>query len=236
MSFADLAPLADRAALYSALRQEALLDAIGGNAHRWDADLTAGTITFTPHATPEHPVVVGAHLIATIAPEPRTLRWAWAQPNGADATVATQLRDAGAAVQNVTLTTAEVPFPESIEGELDDWIAQAAHTVAGAAVELTGRAPYFSAPVEGGTRAVFLLDAPLPNLSVADALTALPRVIASVPLSDPRTALWNLARLAGWNLQWTDEAFTGAIISDATASATVRFDENARITGIEATV
>lgn len=234
MSPADLAPLADRAALFSALRQEALLEAIGGNAHRWDADLTAGTITFTPHATPEHPVVVRAHLIATLAPGPRSLRWAWANPSGGDTTLATQLRDAGAAVQNVALTTPELPFPSDIDGDIDDWIAQTAHTVAGAAVELTGRAPYFSAPVDGGTRAVFLLDAPLAPLTVAAAVAALPRVLENVTLTDPRTSLWNLARLAGWNLQWTDETFSGAVISDATASATVRFDELARITGIEA--
>ncbi|NKF32885.1 hypothetical protein HER21_41390, partial [Pseudomonas sp. BGM005] len=48
MTFAALQPLADRAALFTALRQDSLasaLESLGDN--RWDADMAAGTITFT---------------------------------------------------------------------------------------------------------------------------------------------------------------------------------------------
>ncbi|WP_396654804.1 DUF6882 domain-containing protein, partial [Microbacterium sp.] len=96
MTFPPLQPLADRAALFTALRQDALsaaADALGE--HRWDADLAAGTLTFTANADPTRQLVTRAHLIATIAPGPRSLLWAWAHPQGDPQGVAAQLRAYG---------------------------------------------------------------------------------------------------------------------------------------------
>jgi hypothetical protein len=217
MTFAALQPLADRAALFTALRQDALsaaADALGE--HRWDADMAAGTLTFTANADPSRQLVTRAHLIATIAPGPRSMLWAWAHPQGDPQGIAAQLQAYAAADE--------------------DWIAQAAHVIGGVAVELTGRAPYYSAPVGGGTRAVFLLDAPIAPLTVADAVIALPRILSGTALTDARTAVWDLARLANWTLTWTDESFGGATVVDGSGSATFRFDEQARITGIESTL
>lgn len=236
MTFAALQPLADRAALFTALRQDALsaaADALGE--HRWDADMAAGTLTFTANADPSRQLVTRAHLIATIAPGPRSMLWAWAHPQGDPQGVAAQLQIYGAEHGIVELTSHEVPFPADATAD-EEWIAQAAHVVGGVAVELTGRAPYYSAPVGGGTRAVFLLDAPLAPLTVADAVIALPRVLSGTALTDARTAVWDLARLANWTLTWTDESFSGATVVDASGSATFRFDEQARITGIESTL
>lgn len=236
MTYAALQPLADRAALFVALRQDALsaaADALGE--HRWDADMAQGTLTFTANDDPSRQLVTRAHLIATIAPGPRSLLWAWAHPSGDPQGIATQLHAYGTEHGITELTTPEVPFPADASGD-DAWIAQAAHTVGGAAVELTGRSPYYSAPVGNGTRAVFLLDAPLAPLTVAVAVVALPRVLSGLDLSDARTAVWDLARLAGWTLTWTDESFSGAIVTDASGTATFRFDEQARISGIESTL
>ncbi|GGM43748.1 DUF6882 domain-containing protein [Microbacterium saperdae] len=236
MTFAALQPLADRAALFTALRQDALsaaADALGE--HRWDADMAAGTLTFTANADPSRQLVTRAHLVATIAPGPRSMLWAWAHPQGDTQGVAAQLQAYGAEHGIVELTSPEVPFPADAAAD-EEWIAQAAHVVGGVAVELTGRAPYYSAPVGGGTRAVFLLDAPLAPLTVADAVIALPRILSGTALSDARTAVWDLARLANWTLTWTDESFSGATVVDASGSATFRFDEQARITGIESTL
>lgn len=236
MTFAALQPLADRAALFTALRQDALsaaADALGE--HRWDADMSAGTLTFTANADPSRQLVARAHLIATIAPGPRSLLWAWAHPQGDPQGVAGQLHAYGTQHGIAELTTAEVPFPADSTAD-EDWIAQAAHTIGGVAVELSGRSPYYSAPVGGGTRAVFLLDAPLAPLTVADAVVALPRVLATLSLPDARTSVWDLARLANWTLTWTDESFTGATVVDASGSATFRFDEQARIAGIESSL
>lgn len=236
MTFAALQPLADRAALFVALRQDALsaaADALGD--HRWDADMAAGTLTFTANDDTSRQLTTRSHLVATIAPGPRSLLWAWAHPSGDPQGVAAQLRAYGEQHGIAELTSAEVPFPAEASGD-EDWIAQAAHTIGGVAVELTGRAPYYSAPVGNGTRAVFLLDAPLPPLTVADSVVALPRILSGAALSDARTSVWDLARLAGWTLTWTDESFSGAEVADATGTATFRFDDQARIAGIESSL
>lgn len=236
MTFAALQPLADRAALFTALRQDALsaaADALGE--HRWDADMTAGTLTFTANADPSRQLITRAHLIATIAPGPRSMLWAWAHPQGDAQGVAGQLHAYGIEHGISELSTPEVPFPADASAD-EEWIAQAAHTVGGVAVELTGRSPYYSAPVGGGTRAVFLLDAPIAPLSVASAVIALPRILSGLALTDARTSVWDLARLAGWTLTWTDESFSGARVVDDTGSAVFRFDEQARIAGIESSL
>ncbi len=237
MTFAALQPLADRAALFTALRQDALsaaADALGD--HRWDADMQAGTLSFTSNSDSTRQLLTRAHLIATIAPGPRSLLWAWAHPQGDSQGIAGQLRDYGVEHGIQELTSPELAFPAETGDDVDSWIAAAAHTVGGVAVELTGRSPYYSAPVAGGTRAVFLLDAPLPALTVGSAMIALPRILSGLALADARTAVWDLARLAGWTLSWADEAFSGASVTDATGSATFRFDEQARIAGIESTL
>ncbi|MGW8481762.1 DUF6882 domain-containing protein [Microbacterium sp. NPDC055903] len=234
MTFAALQPLADRAALFAALRQDALssaTDALGDN--RWDADMTAGTLTFTSNEDATRQIVARPHLIATLAPGPRSLLWAWAHPQGDAQGVAAQLRDYGRQYGIAELSEAELPFPTEAPADAEEWIAQAAHQIGAVAVEITGRSPYYSAPVGGGTRAVFLLDAPVEPVTVAAATLVIPRILADLALNDARSAVWDAARLAGWNLQWTDEAFGGAVVSDATGSTTFRFDEQARITGIE---
>lgn len=237
MTFAALQPLADRASFFAALRQDALttaVDALGE--HRWDADLAAGTLTFSATANPAQRIVTRPHLVATIAPGPRSLLWAWAHPQGDPQGIAAQLRDYGAQYEIAELSQAEVPIPDDAGTDLDEWIAQAAHQIGTVATEITGRSPYYSAPTGGGTRAVFLLDAPIAPTTVADAVTASGRILAGLELDDARSAVWDAARLAGWNLQWTDEDFTGAVVSDASGSATFRFDEQARITGIESSL
>jgi len=239
MAFASLQPLADRAALFAAVRQEALVtatDALGD--YRWGVDDAPGgrTLTFVATADSSRRLVTRAHLVATIAPGPRSLLWAWAHPQGDPDGVAAPLRDYGAQHGIADLAQPEVPFPPEADADLDDWIADAAHQIGAVVAEITGRAPYYSAPVGGGTRAVFVLDAPLPPPTVTDAMIVLPRLLQSVHLSDARGAVWDLARLAGWHLEWSDEAFSGAVVRDASGSATFRFDAQARITGIDATL
>lgn len=237
MTFAALQPLADRASLFTALRQDALAqatDALGE--HRWDVDMAAHTLTFSANDDPARRLTARVHLIASIAPGPRSLLWGWAHPNGEPDGAAAQLRAYGEQYGIDDLVRPEIPFPEDTGDDVSDWVAQAAHTIGGVAVEITGRSPYYSAPIGGGSRAVFLLDLTLDAVTVATAVTGVPRVLAGNAIADQRGALWDLARLAGWGMQWTDEAYSGAVVSDATGSATFTFDEQARITGIEGTL
>ncbi|GAA5152731.1 hypothetical protein GCM10025768_21130 [Microbacterium pseudoresistens] len=235
MTFAALQSLADRASLFTALRQNALAeatDALGEN--KWDIDMAARTLTFTAADAPSRQLVARVDLIATIAPGPRSLLWGWAHPRGEADGPAAALRAYGEQHGIVELTTPEIPFPDETGEDVEAWVAQTAHTIGGVAVEIIGRSPYYSAPTGGGSRAVFLLDLPLPVLTVAQATTALPRIRDGLTIADERSAAWDLARLAGWGMQWADDAYSGAIVSDATGASTIRFDEHARISGIEA--
>ncbi|MDT0156506.1 hypothetical protein Q9R19_02585 [Microbacterium sp. ARD32] len=233
MTFETLRALADRAALFTALRQDQLRSATEAlGEHRWDVDLAAGGFTFTSTEHADRTLAATPHLLASIAPGPRSLIWSWALPQGDRSGITEKLRAYGAEHGIAELTEGEVAFPEDTGDDIGQWVDDLAHAVAGAAVEITGRSPYYSAPA-GGARAVLLLDAPIEPLTVAAAVTALPRILTGLDLADPRASVWDLGRLAGWQLQWGDESFSTATLSDATGSARFRFDEYARITGID---
>ncbi|WP_309064676.1 DUF6882 domain-containing protein [Microbacterium sp.] len=233
MTFETLRALADRAALFTALRQDQLAaatEALGP--HRWHVDLAEGRFTFTAEDDDDRALRATPHLIASIAPGPRSLMWAWALPQGDRTGTTAQLRAYGEQHGVTELTSPEVPFPDDTGDDIQEWIAQLAHAVAGAAVEITGLSPYYSAPA-GGSRAVLLLDAPLEPLTVAAAVAALPGILPGLPLADPRASVWDLARLAGWQLEWADDAYSAATVRDDSGSARFRFDERARITSVE---
>ena len=233
MTFDTVRSLADRAALFTALRQDQLITAVDAlGEHRWSADLSADLFTFAADADPSRTLQATPHLIASIAPGPRSLKWAWALDEQYDTETAEKMRAYGEQHEIPELADGEVPFADDAD---DDGLMALAHTVGGAAVEITGRSPYYIANV-GDTRVVMLLDAPLPGLSVSVAANALPRVLAGLEMRDPRASVWDLARLAGWHLEWADAGFSAATVSDATGSATFRFDEHARIAGIESTL
>lgn len=236
MTFETLRALADRAALFTALRQDQLVtatDALGE--HRWDVDLQARTFTFASVEDPTRTLEATPYLLASIAPGPRSLMWSWALPQGDSTGITDRLRAYGADHDITELTQGEVPFPDDAGDDLEEWIAALAHTIGGAAVEITGLSPYYSAP-SGGARAVLLLDAPLGPLTVASAVSALPRILWDLTMADPRASVWDLARLAGWQLEWADDAFSAATLTDATGSATFSFDEFARIIDVKGTL
>ncbi|UWF77971.1 MULTISPECIES: DUF6882 domain-containing protein [Microbacterium] len=232
MTFADLTSLADRAALFTALRQDQLAaatEALGE--HRWDVDLAAGRFTFTAESDAGRTLTARPHLVASIAPGPRSLMWAWALPQGDPSGVATRLREYGEQHGIPELTQGEVPFPEDTGDDLQEWITGFAHVIGGVAVELSGLSPYYTAST-GGSRVVLLLDAPLEPLTVSAAASALPRILTGLALPDARTSVWDLARLASWQLEWADADYSAATVTDASGSATFSFDEYARITDI----
>ncbi|HTN56102.1 MAG TPA: hypothetical protein VLZ82_07945 [Microbacterium sp.] len=236
MTFETLRALADRAALFTALRQDQLTaatDELGE--HRWDVDLDAGTFTFASHEDPARTLVATPHLLASIAPGPRSVMWSWALPQGDPTGITDRLRRYGEDHGISELTQGEVAFPDDAGDDLEEWIVALAHTIGAAAVEITGLSPYYAAQA-GGATAVLLLDAPLHPLTVASAVSALPRMLWDIDLSDPRASVWDLARLAGWRLEWADDAFSAATLTDATGSATFAFDEYARITDVKDTL
>lgn len=227
-----LQPAIDRGMLLSLLQQDALVeltDTLG--AHRWDVDMVAGTLTFTSEQDPSRSIVAGARLIASIAPAARSVLWAWAHPQSDPAGITAALRQHGETEGVAEFAQGELPLPAG--GETAEGIAALAHEIGQAASGVLGLGPYYSAPAEGGTRFVFLLDAPVPPLTLTTTIAKLPRMVSTGLLRDGRTSLWALATTQGWGFEWGDAHFGSATLSDGATAARVSFDEAARITGAQ---
>ena len=234
MSIEKLKVIAGRAALFCALRQDQLLEATSElGEHRWDVDLAAGEFTFASTENPDRTLTARPHFLASFAPGPRSLMWSWALPQGDQGGATDALRAYGDEHDIPLLTTGEARFPEETGDDIQAWMFGFADTLGMAAVSITGRSPYFTGGV-GGSRALFLLDAPIPKLTVAAALTRLPRILAGQPLSDPRTGVWEAARLAGWELAWVGDDFAAATLADESGTAQIEFDQHGRISGVKA--
>lgn len=232
--FPALQPAIDRGMLLALLQQDALVEATAAlGAHRWDVDMPAGTLTFTSEQDPSRSLVTKTTLIASIAPGPRSMLWAWAHPQGDPEGPSAALRAAGERDGVAELAQGEVALPAGVE--TPDGIAALAHEIGQAATGILGRGPYYSAPIDGGTRFVFLLDAPLPPLTVATTVTKLPRMVSTGLLRDARTSLWALANTQGWAFEWGDPTFHSATVSDGASRVTVTFDDAGRVTGAQGT-
>jgi hypothetical protein len=114
-------------------------------------------------------------------------------------------------------------------GDPDDYTETLAHLLGNAAVDITGLSPYFVFP-NGRSRGLLLLDLPIPPLTIAGTLPVLPRLMSAGRVHDGRTSLWNVGRLAGWQLAWSGADFAIATFTDTTGTMTAEFDELSRIT------
>ncbi|WP_139977794.1 DUF6882 domain-containing protein [Nocardioides litoris] len=239
MRLPDLQDLSDQAALFSYLHQLRLSEHLDQRLGRWrwDADMEDRRLSFVPEEGPGR-INVGFALVASVAPGPRSLIWGWAHPQHADAAVE-QLRAHGEQHAIVSLTSPEVALPTEAQGEaLHAEVAEVCHVVGQVAVQVTGRSPYYSAPVGGGTRVVLLLkdleDLGLPGLRIDETVpTRVPAYLASGAVSDHRRALHGLGVHAGWELAWTEDWSSLELRDPVTGNAVVaRFDERARFSGL----
>lgn len=232
-SYGGLQRIADRGGLYAALQQDALVtasEALGE--HRWDVDMASREFTLANAGDPSRRLVARAHLVASIAPGPRSILWGWAHPQGEGDGVMTRLA-ALAGPEAPELASGELAFPEDTGDDVDSWVNMTSHLIGAAAVEATGIAPYYSAPVGGGTRVVFLLEGlPLPEPSFTEAMAAVPRLLAAGVARDHRTAVWGLARRCGWPLRWVDDRFDAAEVTDGASVVSFEFDEFGRVTAM----
>ncbi|MDR2295044.1 MAG: hypothetical protein LBE05_07545 [Microbacterium sp.] len=232
-TFPALQTYIDRGLLLSLLQQDALVEATDAlGQHRWDVDMQQGTLTFTSEKDPARRLATRAHLIASIAPGPRSVLWDWAHPQGSQQGASAALRAAGERDGVRELSVGEVPFPADFDAQDRDAMAQLAHEIGQASVGILGRGPYYSAPVDGGTRFIFLLDAPLPPLTLAAVVAKLPRLLSTGLFRDPRTAVWGLATAQRWSFRWNDDAFSGATLSDGSTVAQFGFDPQGRIVAV----
>lgn len=239
MAIASLTPLHNHAVLFATLQQEALEQRLAElGEYGWGADALEGTVTFTSKADPARHIAADAEVIASIAPGPRSMVWGWSIPQGRPDGFAAQVRAYGAQYGVAELTASEVPFPGDVTENLGAYALELAHQIGAVTAAVTGRGPYFAASVGGGSQALFLLtlNPPLPQLTIAAAVPALPRLLSGVALSDPRGAIVGLAALARWTLTWADEQYLEATLNDGTSTATVSFDQQGRITNIAGTL
>lgn len=200
---------------------------------RFDVDLLEGTLWFTSAADPSRRVEARSHVIASIAPGPRSILWGWAHPQASDKTLAGRLRTLGERHGIGDLLSSEVSFTTDAQGDdLGNDIAQLAHTIAAAAVEATGMTPYYSVPAGGGSRFVFLLEGiALRPIDLAIDGAGITSALMGAVTTDQRAALLGLARHAGFGS--TNERETVEITDVRGSRLTCSFDEQDRLTGLK---
>jgi uncharacterized protein DUF6882 len=235
MEFPGLRAVADRAALYAGLRQTLMADYLEETIgeHRWDMNTEQGTLRFSP-TNGGQPISARAHLVASIAPGPRSMLWGWAHPQAGPDSPAGRIRELGEQHGIGELTSPELPFTtDAVEEALLDEIAELAHVVAAVAVEATGMSPYYSAPVGGGTRFVFLLEGlAVPEPQILHVTSRTVSILQSSGVRDQRAAVFGLAQHAGWRIAWATDGSSVRLTDPRSGEATFGFNESGWISGI----
>lgn len=140
--------------------QDWITEETGGGSDQMTVDLAKQQITYLPklHKRPE--IVARVHLLGSVASEPRSALWAWANPAFADkpmAEMSTRVRDFGAAREITELTTGELAVtPDDEDGS--DRLDTFASTMAAVSCRITG-IPAAQIMNRGSTRVVMLVDA-----------------------------------------------------------------------------
>ncbi|WP_420110932.1 DUF6882 domain-containing protein [Pseudactinotalea sp.] len=228
---AGIQSVADHGALYATIGQRRLQERLEAELgeFRWDADLPAGRVWFTSAADGSRIIEARAHLVASIAPGPRSILWGWAHPQAVHRGAAERLRALGEQHGIADLTAPEVPFQTDATGEeLGADVANLAHVIAAAAVEATGETPYYSVPSGGGSRIVFLLEGVgLRPVDLARDGAGLTSALDTSTTTDQRASLLGLARHGNFPVREHDSTLE---ISDARGSRiTAAWDAQGRL-------
>lgn len=214
-----LQDLVDEAAFVSHEHQLHLADLHGDDA--WNADLVAGTLTFT--APDGGTTTCRVQFLGTAAPGPGTWMWAWNNVNGFPDAVL----DAAERTRATGLREAEEP-----EHPLTDDLPYR-YTLAAKAV--TRSWTHYSAPVGGGTRAWLLVehdDLVLPAPTVPRVVRTLSEGLLSTTVVDHRRALASYASVRGLETSQDVAGSVTLVVPDGTV--TVSFDDAGRLAGIAA--
>jgi hypothetical protein len=235
MDFPGLQAVADRSALYAGLRQTLMSDYLEETLgeHRWDMVMDQGTLTFS-QVNGNRSIAARAHLVASIAPGPRSMLWGWAHPQSGPDNPVGRIRELGEQHGIGELTTPELPFTtHATEEALGEEIAALAHVVGAVAVEATRISPYYSAPVSGGTRIVFLLEGiTVPEPTILHVMTRTVPLLDAAGVRNHRSAVIGLAEHTGWGLAWAPDQAIVRLTDPNSGTATVGFDQHGRITQI----
>lgn len=233
-AFEDLRALHDYGALFAALSQLRLQEGVEQQLRGdfdYAADLTTDSLVFTGRGSGET-IATTVELMASVAPGPQTMRWGRALPNGGRAG-AQKILERGHADGLPSLLNDEVPFPG---GDDPDQAAEYAALEIGAVVAaVTGGGITYIVSVGGGTVAVLLLgDLEFARPRIDHQFpTRVPMALGAGTIQDHRSAVHGLASMSGWAADWTDDWARAELTDPVTGnSATVEFDEYARLTAL----
>ena len=225
--------IGQRTVIYASLRQELMkqmFDEKVGTDDSVNYDVDLGIQRFAMVSNTGE-VTAKAHLLASIAAQPPTILWAYAEllaSHGAAVERAQKVRDYGLAHNEDELSSEEVAYTFPTGADQGDVIANVAHDIGSLALTVFGTDYYYySVPTGGGSRMVLLLE----NLSAR-----LPRYLQQV--DDIPWSLEGFVELMpGWSLELNDDADAHhARITDDTGRSirvTYQLDQYDRLTRLE---
>ena len=238
--------IGQRNCIYSALRQELMdtmfQDKVGSyDSSRYEVDLNKQHFAMVSDTGK---VTAKAHLLASIAVEPPTLMWGYADELaqfGKAVELAHKVREYGLEHKENDLVSPEVEytFPSDIDQQLV--IASVAHDIGFAAITIFGTDYYYySSPIRGGRRVVLLLEnisEPVPPITLDYFYSRLPRYLQQV--DDIAWSLEGFVELMpGWSIEMNDDnnGVHHARVTDDTGTSirvSYQFDEYERLKRLE---
>jgi hypothetical protein len=216
---------------------EWITERTGGGSDSMSLDLHKQQITYRPRLHKRDEVVAPIHLLGSVASEPRSAMWAWANEHVKDLPVATmvqRVRGFGESNGVSELTTAEIPVPEGDEGS--DALAAMATTMAAVSCRIIG-IPTAQIITGDGVRLVMLVDAAGFTPAVPSGLT-FPRILTtaiSAPgwVHEHRRATQGYAQARNLPYGW-EPNFSALNIGFPEGNVRIAFDQAGRVADIQA--
>ncbi|WP_432559991.1 DUF6882 domain-containing protein [Granulicoccus sp. GXG6511] len=216
---------------------EWITERTGGGSDEMSVDLHKQQITYRPKLHKREEVVAPIHLLGSVATEPRSAMWAWANEHVKDLPVARmveRVRDFGASRGVAELTTPEISIPADSEGS--DGLATTATTMAAISCRITG-IPTAQIITGNGIRLVMLVDAagfaPATPSGISFPRTLMSAISAPGWVHDHRRATQGYAQAR--NLPYGWEPNFGALnIGFPEGNVRVAFDQDGRVSDIQA--
>lgn len=210
--FPQLAHYVKRGRVLSSMQQTILFGKTAGIGWRWRKE--DRMFTFVDDS--EAPLFAfRAHMVASLAPGPKTILWGWAHPTHEDEPLNDTVYGLAEADECQALLTPELPFPEwfpstgrrwdettpAAERIEKDVLFEMAIEVGYAITGLTGRGPFYAGSGGNRSRQVYFLEQiqpVLPEFTIYDLLYT-PSYANCVHPTDWPIAFEFLARARGWH-------------------------------------
>lgn len=240
MSGLTFADVLDDSILVYVEDHEAFVDWItgrtGGGSEQTKLDLAKQQITYIPKFHKRDEVVARIHLLGSVAAEPRSAMWAWANPRFADtpaAVMSARVRDFGASREIPELASPE--WPLAADGPGQNRLADFATAMAATSCRITG-IPTAQIMAGGGARVVMLVDA-AGFEPAAPSGARFPRIVQNAIgaqgwVHDHRRAVQGYCQARQLRYGWEPD-FTALSIGFPESNVRVAFDETGRVGDIQ---